>query len=446
MFERILIANRGEVAVRIARTCRRLGLETIGVHIDAEANAAHVEACDESIRIGDDPSAYSDAEAILAAARGAEVQAIHPGYGLVDRDAGALARGAEEAGIKYIGPSSESLGILSDRLAVRAAAAELGVRVLPASERPILQPNQALEDVDAIGYSVVVKPVRGFGEPDELPVVHDVAALSDALEALGPLDAKGGAYLERWIERARHVEVQVVVAGGEALVLGDREVSLRKGPRRLLAESPAAALDQLHYRDAVRGALWDASAEIAVALGCSGLASCQFLLDADGTFYFVGLAPELTVEHTTTEMCCNLDLVELSLTLAAGEEIPKEAWRAEPTGCACFARVDAALDPRNGRPFESRTDVARWPPAPQGKVRIETGVKIGSPISPAYDPMIASVTTYAPTRHDALLMLDRILAEIHLAPVVTNLRLLRKALNHESVRAGQYDDELIERI
>ena len=130
----------------------------------------------------------------------------------------------------------------------------------------------------------------------------------------------------------------------------------------------------------------------------------------------------------------------------AGEPIPKEAWRAEPTGCAFFARVDAALDPRSGRPFESRTDQTRWPPAPQGKVRIETGVKIGSAISPAFDPIIASVTTYAPTRHDALLMLDRILAEIHLAPVVTNLRLVRKAVNHESLRAGQYDDEFIERI
>ena len=445
MFERILIANRGEVAVRIARTCRRLGVETVGVHIASEADAPHVESCDESVQIGTEPGAYADVEAILGAARGAGVHAIHPGYGIA-RDAVALARGAEEAGIKYIGPTSDKLATLGDRLAVRAAASALGMRLLPGSERPILEAQHALEDVDALGYSVVLKPARGFGEPDQLPVVHDVAALSDALDALGPLEAIGGAYLERWVERARHVEVQLVVNGTEALVLGDREVSLRKGVRRVVAESPARALDQLHFRDAVRGALWDASSEIAVALGCTGLASCQFLLDADGSFYFTGLEPGLTVEHTTTEMCCNLDLVELSITLAAGEPIPKEAWRAEPTGCAFLARVDAALDPRSGRPFESRTDQTRWPPAPQGKVRIETGVKIGSAISPAFDPMIASVTTYAPTRHDALLMLDRILAEIHLAPVVTNLRLVRKAVNHESLRAGQYDDEFIERI
>lgn len=445
MFERILIANRGEVAARIARTCRRLGLETVGVRLESEAEAPHVEACDESVSIGTDPSAYADVEAIIAAARSANVQAIHPGYG-IERDAVALAEAAEAAGIAYVGPTGERLRVLSDRLAVRAAAAKLGVRVLPGSERPILEPNQALEDVDAIGYPVVIKPARGFGEPDVLPVAHDVAALSEALDGLGPTLAASGAYVEPWVERARHVEVQLVVNGREAIVLGDRDVSLRKGGRRMLAESPATALEQLHHRDAVRGALWDASTEIAVALGCTGLASCQYLLDGDGTFYFVGMMPGLTVEHTTTEMCCNLDLVELSLTLASGEPIPPEAWRAEPTGCAFLARVDAALDPRSGRPFESRADVTRWPPAPQGKVRIETGVKAGTPISPAYDPMIASVTTYATTRHDALLMLDRILAEITLAPVVTNLRLVRKTLNHESVRAGQYDDDFVERL
>lgn len=443
MFERILIANRGEVAVRIARTCRRLGLETVGVHLESEA--PDLEACDEYVAIGTEPAAYADVEAIITAARGANVQAIHPGYG-IERDAVALAAAAEAAGLICIGPSSERLRVLEDRLAVRNAAAELGVRVLPASERAIVEPNQALVDVDAIGYPVVIKPARGFGEPDALPVAHDVAALSEALDSLGPTLAASGAYLEPWIERARHVEVQLVVNGNEALVLGDRDVSLRKAGRRMLAESPAAALEQLHHKDAVRGALWDASSEIAVALGCTGLASCHYLLDADGTFYFVGMMPGLTVEHTTTEMCCNLDLVELSLTLASGEPIPPEAWRAEPTGCAFLARVDAALDPRNGRPFESRADVTRWPPAPQGKVRIETGVKPGTPISPAYDPMIASVTTYATTRHDALLMLDRILAEITLAPVVTNLRLVRKALNHESVRAGQYDDDFVERL
>src|SRR5262249_22182456 len=151
-------------------------------------------------------------------------------------------------------------------------------------------------------------------------------------------------------------------------------------------------------------------------VGCVGLPSCTFVLDSDGIFYFTGFEAALTVEHSATEMCSGLDLVELSLSIAAGEPMPPEVWRSGPTGSACCARVDVSTDPRTGLPFESRVEAARWPPAPQGKVRIETGVKVGSMILPEHDPMIASVTTYAPTRHDALLMLDRILAEIHLAP------------------------------
>lgn len=445
VFERILIANRGEVAARVARTCRRLGVETVALHTDDEASAVHVEACDESIPIGADPLAYVEVATIVRAAVQSGVNAVHPGYGLW-RDEVALARELEAAGIAYVGSPADILEALVDRLAVRDVAAQLGVRTLPGSERAILEPNAALADVDLLGYPVVVKPVRGHGEPDEVRVVHDVAELSEALDALGPLDEGGGAFIEPWIERARHVEVQLVVQAEDALVLGDREVSLRKGGRRLLAESPARALEQLYRADAVRGAMWDASADVARALGVKGLASCHFALDADGTFFFLGLTPGLTLEHSTTEMCCGLDLVELELRIAAGESMPDEASRAEPTGCAFLGRVDASTDPRSGRPFESRVDGARWPPAPQGKVRIETGVKIGSEILPEHDPLTASVTTYAPTRHDALLMLDRILAEIHIDPVVTNLRLLRKALNHESVRAGQYDDGLLERI
>lgn len=445
MFERILIANRGEVAVRVARTCRRLGIETVALHTEQEANALHVEACDEGVSLGVDLAAYVDVECLVEAAVAAKVQAVHPGYGLA-RDEASFARALAEVGIAYVGPSGDTLEALADRIAVRDVAAQLGVRVLPGSERPVLEPNVALADVDRVGYPVVLKPVAGHGEPDDVPIAQDVVELNETLERFGALDQHGGVYLEPWIERARHVEVQLVVEGEDALVLGDREVSLRKGARRLVAESPARAVEQLYRAEAVRGAIWDASADVARALGCQGLATCHFILDADGIFYFLAVTPGLTLEHSTTEMCCGLDLVELAIRIAAGESMPDEAVRAEPTGCAFLARVDASTDPRTGQPFESRVDVARWPPAPQGKVRIETGVKIGSVVQPEHDPLTASVTTYAPTRHDALLMLDRILAEIHLSPVVTNVRLLRKALNHESVRAGQYDDGLVDRI
>jgi acetyl/propionyl-CoA carboxylase alpha subunit len=445
MFERILIANRGEVAARVARTCRRLGIETVGVHVTREAEAVHVEACDESVSLGDDAAAYRDVRTLVEAAKQVGAHAVHPGYGLL-ADEPEFAQAIEAEGLIFVGPAAERFEHARNRLAVRAVAEEAGVRVLPAGTGAIREPNEALAEVDDVGYPVVVKPIRGVGEPAALPVAPDVAALNEALTSMEPLDEHGGAYLERWIDRARHVEVQLVFDGEEALVLGDREVSLRKGDRRVLCESPAPALDQLHHRDAVRGALWDASVEIAQRLGCRGLASCHFLLDADGVFHFVHFTPGLQVEHPTAEMCTGIDLVEIQLRLAAGEEMPQELWKVEATGASLQARVDASMDPRTGRPFESRVEMARWPPAPQGKVRIETGIKVGSLIETAHDPLVATVTTYAPNRHDALLMLDRILAEIHLHPLVTNLRLLRKALNHTSLQAGQYDDGFLERI
>lgn len=445
MFERILIAHRGEVAARVARTCRRLGIETVGVHVTREEGALHVEACDESVSLGDDPDAYRDVRALVEAAKKAGVHAVHPGYPHLTSEPD-LASATEAEGLIYVGPSAESFERACNRLAVRAVAMEAGVRVLPASREPIVEPNDALRAVDETGYPVVVKPLRGVGEPEAAPVAEDVAALHEGLTAMQPLSAHGGAYLERFVDRARHVEVQLIFDGEEALVLGDREVSLRRGNRPILSESPAPALDQLHHRDAVRGAVWDASSEITQRLGCRGLASCHFVLDADNVFYFTHFTPSLQVEHPTTEMCAGLDLVEMQLRLAAGEPMPPELWRVEATGASLQARIDASTDPRTGRPFESRVEGARWPPAPQGKVRIETGIKIGSLIEPAHDPLVATVTTYAPNRHDALLMLDRILAEIHLHPLVTNLRLLRKALNHPALQAGQYDDGFMDRI
>lgn len=445
MFERILIANRGEVAARVARTCRRIGVETVAVHVDPlDAGAIHVASCDEAASLGDDPAAYLDGAALLEAARAREVHAVHPGYGPLAHDP-AFAQSIVDAGLIWVGPSPALLARVRDRLEVRRAAMECGVRVLLGSERPITGPQEALIDVDRIDYPVVLRPVLGIGD-DAGAVAHDVAELAEGLAALDPLEAHGGAYVEQWVERARHVEVQLFCTESVAIPLGDREVSVRRGDRRVLAESPAAALEQLRTGDAVRGAMWEAAAELATRLEARGLASAHFVLDGDGVFYLTAFTPGLEVEHTTIEMCAGVDLVEMQLRLAAGEDVTDELSKVEPTGCALLAYVDAACDPSTGLAFESHVQAARWPPAPPGKVRIETGIQTGSLISPAHDPLVASVTTYAPNRHDALLMLDRILAEIHLTPLVTNQRLLRKALNHESFRAGQFDEGFVDRM
>ncbi|MGF1469023.1 MAG: biotin carboxylase N-terminal domain-containing protein [Sandaracinaceae bacterium] len=445
MIERILIANRGEVAVRIARSCRRLGVEPVGVHVDADASCPHIDACDRTVRIGAEHTAYRDPVALVAAAREAEVHAVHPGYGLLAAEA-AFAQAVEEQGLIFVGPASERFEVCRDRLAVQEVAREAGVRLLVGSLRPILEPGDALADVDRVGYPVSPQGVLGLGEPTLLHRADDVADLSDALDALGELEAVGGGLLTRYVERARHVEVQVAYDGRHAHVLGDRECSLRKDGRKLLCEAPAPAIDQLYTAEAVRGALWDASVEVTQRIGVRGLAACHFVIDPDGVFFFTGFTPGLQVEHATTEMTTALDLVELQLTLAAGEALSDEVLRTEPSGAALQARIDAALDPRSSGPLPGRVEAARWPPAPQGRVRIEAGVRVGSVVDPSHEALVATVTTFAAGRHDALLTLDRILAETHLSPLVTNLRLLRKALNHESFRAGQYDADFVQRI
>lgn len=432
MFERILIACRGEVGARVARTCRRLGLDTVAVHVAGEQDEVHVEACDEAIEIGSEAVAYADPDLLVAAAAHANVGAVHTGYGL-GLDEARLARALADREIAYVGAHYERLEASFDLLRVRAAADDAGVRVI-AAEGPLTDAAAVGAAIDALGAPVVLRPARCAREPDEILLASEPIALAEPHVA------------ERYLERPRHVEVQLLSDGQDAVVLGDWECSLRKGHHRVAAEAPARALDALPQRDAVRGAVWDASIEITTRLGLAGLVTCHYLLDADGVFFFVGARAGLQEEHVLTEMCTALDLVELQLRVASGEGMPPEALRAEPTGAAFQARVDASADPRTGRPFESRVDAARWPPAPPGKVRLEAGVKNGSAIAQAHDPLIATVTTYAPTRHDALLMLDRIIAEIHLAPLVTNLRLLRKALNHESLRAGQYDEGLLDRI
>lgn len=444
MIERILIANRGEAAVRVARSCRRLGIETIGVRVDGEDGVPHVDACDGTISLGTDPAAYWDPAALVTAAGEAGVHAVHPGYGGLAAEP-ALGAAVESQGLLFIGPAAERFETARDRLGLRSIAEEAGVRTLPGSGRPVLDPADALADVERLAYPVEVARVHGLGEPTVRRLAEERDDLAGILAELGDLGDLGGALLTRHVERGRRVEVQLAYDGTTAHVLGDREVSLRKEHRRLLCESPACALDQLRHSDAVRGAIWDASVEITTRVGCRGLVTCQFVLDADGVFYFTDFTAGLQTEHAVTEMCTGLDLVELQLTLAAGESLPEAVARTEPNGAALQARIDASADPTSGRPFESRVEHVRWPPAPQGKVRIEAGVGRGSRIETSHEALVATVTTYAPGRHDALLMLDRVLAEIHLAPLVTNLRLLRKALNHESFRAGQYDDAFLDR-
>ena len=442
MFEKILVAGRGENAARVARTCRRLGADTVATCADGEEESVHAQACDAIARIGAAENHFR-AEVLVATALANGCQAIHPGYGFFDESL-ELPRRAEAAGLVLIGPTAETLVLHRDRLALREAAIEAGLRVLPASGAAASTLEELRAEAEQLGYPVVLKRAIGLAEPRALLVANDDEELGKHLETL-ELDGTA-MILERYIERPRHVEVQVVADGrGHIGVLGDLETSARKDHRRVLSESPAPAIDALHGRDEVRAAIWAAAFDLVAYSGFRGVGSVQFLIDARGAFYFAGFLPRLSPEHALVEMCANVDLVEVEVALALGEGVPDAVLRAEPTGHAVQGRIDAALDPRDGRPFPGRTDDVRWPPSPMGRVRIETGIQARSKIGADHDPMLATVTTYAPTRHEAILTLDRVIAETRIGPLITNLRLLRRALNHESFRACQYDEGFLDR-
>ncbi|MDQ3033864.1 MAG: hypothetical protein M3Y87_15715 [Myxococcota bacterium] len=452
MFEKILVGNRGEVAARVARTCRRIGADTVAIVVEGEEDAVHAQACDSAVRVGPPRehgavpvrASYGDVAALIAAALESGCGALHPGYGLLDDDP-LLARACEKAGIAFVGPSPEELVLFRDRISVRHAAFDAGLRILPGSERPIREPEQLREDAELVGYPFVIKPAFGIGEPEELRAIESPEELEDALARI---EWDGAAqYIEQRVDRPRHVEVQLVGDGeGSAIVLGDREVSVRREHHRVLAESPAPAIDALRRGDAVRSAIWAASIDLALSLRFRGVGAVHFLLDARGSFHFLAFHPALQLEHAVNELCANIDLVEVQVRLANREPMPREVIRAEPTGHAVQARIDAATNPSDGRPFGGRVEDVRWPPAPTGKVRIETGIQPGARVQPDHDPLVATVTTYAPTRHEAVLTLDRIIAETRIAPLVTNLRLIRRALNHESFRACQYDEGFLDRV
>lgn len=439
MIERVLVSARGEVAARIARTCKRLAVTTIAVFAEGEADALHVQACDEAVPLpaGDLSASYLSAAAIVDAAKRAGAHGVIAGYGLLADDA-ELARAVMEAEMRWVGPSPAALGVAQDRLALRRAAVEAEVRT-PDGSDAVATLREAHDAADRLGYPLVVKPVRArdadvFGEADDDDELE--AALVRARERDG-----GPVVLERRIERPRHVEVEVLAdLHGDVVVLGEREASLRHERLRLVCESPAPAVVGHANEDYVREALAEAAQRLVKAARVVGPASAQFVMDPEGRHHLVGLRVGLSPEHALHEACTGVDIVEMQLRLAIGEAMPLEAQHATATGHAASARL--LLEGR----AEGVVAELRFPPAPAGRVRIETGLAVGVALVAGHDEVIAYVTAYAPTRHQAVLALDRAIAETVIAPQATRIPLLRRALAHEAFRAGQYDVTSVERM
>lgn len=433
MFEKVLIADRGEVVFRIARTCERMGVATCAVFVEADAGTPHATACDESACIGAQADAYRDVEAVIAAAQKCGAQAIHPGYGALGQDP-ASARAIAAAGLTLVAPSPEVLEKLCDPLRVRDVARLAGVRALPVARLELTAASEARAVAAEVGYPLRVLVQQGPSSDCE----HE-DGLDGAVElAIGHARHNGqtAIWFERCVHDPRLLAVQLVADATDQVGLVDLERSVQ-----LIAEAPAPALWSLRGREVKHRTLAEAALRVAREGGLTGPGIAEFQLDSQGRLFFCALTPGLPAEHALAEMCCGLDLVDVQLRIAAGEVMPAEARRAQPTGHAAESYV-LASETNPAAPITT----LRWPMVAPGCLRVETELAVGHPATPDASRLVAKIASYGQTRHQALLTLDRVLAESMIAPLATNLDFLRSILADEAFRAGQYDSGFIARL
>ncbi len=421
MFDKVLIANRGEIACRIARTLRKLGIGSVAVYSEADAGSLHVSACDESVLIGppQPASSYLDVTRILDAARATGARAIHPGYGFLSENA-AFAEACEAAGIAFIGPTPAQMRDFGLKHTARALAEKSGVPLLPGTGL-LTDVADAIAQANRIGYPVMLKSTAGGGGIG-MQAVADGAQLAAAWETVSRLSQSnfkhGGLYLEKYVARARHVEVQVFGDGkGKVLALGERDCSAQRRNQKVLEETPAPGLSA-----SLRSALHEAAVRLCRSVAYRGAGTVEFVLDADKEgFYFLEVNTRLQVEHGVTEEVTGIDLVAWMIKLAAGELGDLERLRPAPSGASIQARVYAENPRLDFRPSSGLLTEVEFPP----DTRVDTWVERGSEISPFYDPLLAKIIARGENRAEALANLRRALAETRLGGIETNLEFLR---------------------
>ncbi|MEN3318226.1 MAG: acetyl-CoA/propionyl-CoA carboxylase, biotin carboxylase, biotin carboxyl carrier protein, partial [Mycobacterium sp.] len=407
IFHTVLVANRGEIAVRVIRTLRAMGIRSVAVFSEADAGARHVAEADVAVGIGPAPArqSYLNIDAVVAAAKRTGAQAVHPGYGFLSENA-QFAAALQAAGIVFIGPPAAAIQTMGDKIAAKAAVSEFGVPVVPGVSRPGLTDADLIAGVDEVGYPVLVKPSAGGGgkgmrvvhQPAELPVAL-ASARREAASAFGD----DTLFIERFVLNPRHIEVQVLADGyGNVIHLGERECSLQRRHQKVIEEAPSPLLDP-----ATRARIGAAACDTARSVEYTGAGTVEFIVSADrpDEFFFMEMNTRLQVEHPVTEMVTGIDLVELQVRIAAGEKLPIAQDDITMTGHAIEARIYAE-DPGNGfLPTGGRVlDLVE----PQGPgVRVDSGLARDTVVGSDYDPMLAKVIAHADDRAGALRALDR---------------------------------------
>ncbi|MBP9145234.1 MAG: acetyl-CoA carboxylase biotin carboxylase subunit [Thermoanaerobaculia bacterium] len=442
MFKKILIANRGEIALRVIQACRELGIPTVAVYSTADRESLHVTYADEDVCIGPPPSSqsYLNISSIVSAAEITGADAIHPGYGFLSENAH-FAEVLRDCKIGWIGPPPEVIRQMGDKANARQTAVAAGVPVLPGSQEPLASAEEARQLAGEIGYPVILKAAAGGGgrgmrivrTADEIEGQFATAS-NEALTAFGD----GSVYLEKYLEEPRHIEFQVFGdAYGNVIHLGERECSIQRRHQKLIEESPSPALTP-----ELRARMGEASVKLARAVGYQGAGTIEYLLDLDGSFYFMEMNTRIQVEHPVTEMVTGVDLVKLQIGIAAGEPLTIPSGL-KPRGHAIECRVNAE-DPVTFVPSPGRLTTFHLPGGPG--VRVDTHGYEGYFIPPTYDSLVAKLIVHAGTREEALARMKRALDFFVVEGIKTSIPLHREILEDEEFRAGRFSTKFMERF
>jgi len=442
MFKRILIANRGEVAVRIIRACRDLGIQSVAVFSKADKDSLHVRLADDAICIGEAPASesYLNIPAIISAAEVADVEAIHPGYGFLAENAH-FAEICDSCQIKFIGPTPESIRVAGDKANAREEMMKAGVPVIPGSKQIIKNQEEALKIAKRLGYPVICKAVAGGGGKGIKYAHNDGKLISAFLTAQAEAEAAFGnrnVYIEKAIKEPRHIEVQILSDGkGNVIHLGERDCSVQRNHQKLIEEAPAPNLDKK-----LRQRIGEAAVRAAKAFKYQSAGTIEFLVDEDGEFYFMEMNTRLQVEHPVTELITGVDVVKEMILLAAGEKMTLTQDKVQFRGHAIEVRINAEDPDNNFMPSPGRIDTWMVPGGPN--IRIDSHGYAGYNIPPYYDSMIAKFIAHGRDRQEAIAIMLRALKETTIGPIKTTVPLHQKILNTPRFRQGGVSTKFIE--
>jgi acetyl-CoA carboxylase biotin carboxylase subunit len=448
MFEKILVANRGEIAVRIIRAAKELDIKTVAVYSEADHNSMHVQMADEAICIGRGPSpeSYLRIDRIISAAEIADVDAIHPGYGFLSENAH-FAEVCESCNIRFIGPSPTAMNAMEDKAVSRELAKRAGVATPPGSEGMVDTEQEALETAKKIGYPVLIKAIAGGGGRGMRVVHNDISlikgyhtARAEAEKAFG----NSGVYVEKFIENPRHSEYQILGDGkGKIIHLGERDCSIQRRNQKLIEESPSPFLEQRAFRD-LRKKMSRAAIKLAETAQYTNAGTVEFVVDEKGNFYFLEMNKRIQVEHPVTEEVTGIDLVQQQILIAMGEPLRISQGDVKLTGHSIECRINAEDPFGDFRPSPGRIDML-FTPGGRG-VRWDSHVYAGYSIPPYYDSMIGKLITYGKDRRDAMNKMSRALSEFMLTGIKTTIPFQQAILQDPDFRRGVYTTHFISRL